>query len=327
MLNAYLCQAGHLHHCGASATAEALQNAVWIDLLRPEKDEIKLVEQATQFHVPTAAEVSEIESSSRLAMRNNVLYLSLPLISVVDDATSSISAGFVLSPDRLITVRFSDSKVFDLFAHKDPRGELPQQSAPHVLVGLLEAIVDRQADALEQVRAELDDLSRRIFRLGARGASGSKKEDAELRSALAQIGRIGELLSHVRDTQVGIGRMLPYIQSTAKEWLPKDLNARLKTMSRDIASIASFDSFVSEKLQFLLDATLGFISIAQNNVMKVLTVTSVVGIPPVLIAGIYGMNFKDMPELNWAYGYPFGWALIIVSAIIPLLIFRKNKWI
>jgi magnesium transporter len=327
MLNAYNCQTGHLQRCGTPVTAEALQDTVWIDLLRPEAEEVSMVEQATKFHVPTMDEVSEIESSSRLASHNGTLYLSLPLVSAEEGTTSSVSAGFVLSRDRLITVRFSDSRVFDLYAEKAPLSERPQHSAPHVMVGLLEALVDRQADALEQVRAELDTLSRNIFRLGARGASGRKKEDAKLRQALTTIGRIGELLSHVRDTQVGIARMLPYIQSTANDWLPTDLNSRLDVMGRDIASLSSFDNFVSEKLQFLLDATLGFISIAQNNVMKVLTVASVVGIPPVLVAGIYGMNFKEMPELNWAYGYAFGWALIIISTIIPLVLFRLNKWI
>ncbi|HQT75657.1 MAG TPA: magnesium transporter CorA family protein [Rhodopila sp.] len=303
-----------------------MRASVWIDLVRPDPVEIEQVARATQLHVPTEAEVSEIESSSRLVTRQGVLYLSLPLINR-SDGPHTTSAGFVLSRTHLMTVRFHDSRLFDGFADQVPHGEIPQETAAHVLVSLLEAIVDRQADVLEQVRADLDTMSNRIFAMGTRASSGRKQEDAALRAALGEIGRIGDLLSHVRDTQMGIARLVPYVQSVARSWLPADLAPRLDTLSQDIASIGSFDIYVSEKLQFLLDATLGFINIAQNNVMKVLTVASVVGIPPVLVAGIYGMNFKYMPELGWTWGYAFGWAMIILTALIPLAVFRWRKWI
>ena len=113
----------------------------------------------------------------------------------------------------------------------------------------------------------------------------------------------------------------------ADEWLPQDLRPRFRTLRRDIASLNDFDTHLNDKLQFLLDATLGFINIAQNNVMKVLTVVSVVGVPPVLVAGIYGMNFKLIPEYDWAWGYPYSLALIVVTALIPLAIFRWRGWI
>ena len=109
--------------------------------------------------------------------------------------------------------------------------------------------------------------------------------------------------------------------------MPKELRLRLTTLRRDIASVSDFDTHLNDKLQFLLDATLGFINIAQNNVMKVMAIASVVGIPPVLVAGVYGMNFKNIPELDWAYGYAWGWGLIILTTLIPLAIFRWRKWI
>ncbi len=148
-----------------------------------------------------------------------------------------------------------------------------------------------------------------------------------LRVTLVTLGRIGDLVSHVRESQVSAGRIVPYVESTAADWLPKELTPRLRTLRRDIASLNDFDTHLNDKLQFLLDATLGFINIAQNNVMKVLTVVSVAGVPPVLIAGIYGMNFKIMPELNWALGYPYSLALMTLSTIVPLALFRWRGWL
>jgi magnesium transporter len=197
----------------------------------------------------------------------------------------------------------------------------------HIMVGLLEAIVDRQADALEQVKAELETISHRIFCDDMAAASGRKREDALLRTTLVSLGRIGDLVSHVRESQVSAGRIVPYVETTAADWLPKELKPRLRTLRRDIASLNDFDTHLNDKLQFLLDATLGFINVAQNNVMKVLTVVSVAGVPPVLIAGIYGMNFKIMPELGWAWGYPYSLVLIALSTLVPLLIFRWRGWL
>jgi magnesium transporter len=326
MLTAYSCDTRRLQPIAGPDSA-ALRSAAWIDLVSPTADETAAVAAATGFTVPTEASASEIEVSSRLATRNGVLYLSMPLILRSEDGPRGVPAAFVLSPQQLLTVRFAPSPVFDAFASRAPRGEDAHPGSAHVLVGLLEAIVDRQADALEQIAHELDTISHRIFAMGVRQAGGRKREDATLRVTIGQIGRLGHLISHIRDTLVGAGRLGPYVKSAASDWFPKDLNPRLKTLQQDIASLSDFDTHLNDKLQFLLDATLGFISIAQNNVMKVMTIASVVGIPPVLVAGIYGMNFKTMPELDWQYGYFYGLSLIVLTTLIPLAVFRWRKWI
>ena len=251
----------------------------------------------------------------------------MPLIARSEDGARGVAAGFVLSPDRLMTVRFAPNLIFDTFISHMPRGDTPTASSAHILVNLLEAIVDRQADALEQVGQELDAISHRIFAMGVRQAGGRKHEDATLRVTLGQLGRLGDLISHIRDTLVGAARIGPYLRAAAASWLPKNITPRLKTLQADIASISDFDTHLNDKLQFLLDATLGFISIAQNNVMKVMTIASVVGIPPVLVAGIYGMNFKNIPEYDWQYGYFYCLAMIVITALIPLAVFRWRKWI
>ena len=319
MLTAFICRDGTLRR-----NAEGLADAQWIDLIQPTPGEIEQVGRATGLAIPTQAEIDEIESSSRLSMRDGVLYLSMPLVTRPETEPRSVSVGFVLSPDRLITVRFAPSRLFDRFMEQ--RGT-PARSGAHVLAALLEAIIDRQADALEEVKAELESISHRIFCPEMAEASGRKREDAMLRGTLVALGRIGDLVSHVRESQVSASRIVPYIETVAAEWLPKDLKPRFRTLRRDIASLNDFDTHLNDKLQFLLDATLGFINIAQNNVMKVLTVVSVAGVPPVLVAGIYGMNFKNMPELNWAFGYPYSLALIVLTTLIPLAIFRWRGWL
>jgi magnesium transporter len=326
MLNAFECRDGTLHRV-ANPNPDSLRQAIWIDLRNATPDEIDLVQLATGLAVPSEADVSEIETSSRLASRNGTLYLSMPLVQMADDGPRGVAAGFVVAPDRLITVRFAPSQIFDSYADRLPRGSASAACGADIFVGLMEAIVDRQADVLEQVRADLDTISHAIFAMGVNQEGGRKAEDATLRRTLGQLGRIGDLISHVRDTQVGAARIVPYVEATAAEWLPKGLLPRLVTLRQDIASVSDFDTHLNDKLQFLLDATLGFINIAQNNVMKVMAIASVVGIPPVLIAGIYGMNFKNMPEYDWAWGYAWGWGLIILTTLIPLGVFRWRKWI
>ncbi len=319
MLTAFASRDGALRR-----STDGLPDALWIDLLEPTQDEVESVSRETGLAIPSEAEINEIESSSRLATRDGVLYLSMPLVSRPETEPRLISVGLVLSPARLITVRYAASRLFDRFmeqAHTSMHG------STHVLVGLLEAIVDRQADGLEQVKAELEAISHRIFSDRMISATGRKHEDAMLRATLVTLGRLGDLISHIRESQVSAGRIVPYVEAVAADWLPKELGPRFRTLRRDIDSLNDFDTHLNDKLQFLLDATLGFINIAQNNVMKVLTVASVVGIPPVLIAGIYGMNFKSMPEYDWVWGYAYGLGVIVVSAIVPLALFKWRNWI
>jgi magnesium transporter len=320
MLTAFACTAD------GPAPTNDLRSASWIDLYDPTESEISAVMQATGLRVPTNAEVSEIEASSRLVLRGEVLYLSMPLMTM-EGGRRVVSAGFVLSAERLLTVRFAPSLVFEAYTALMQSREVPHPSGAHILVGLLGAIIDRQADAMERIRAEFDKISHRIFALAGKERAGRKIEDRILRDTLAELGRVGEQISNIREIQLGASLLLPFIEAHTKDWLPNELHAGLATLRDDIGSLRDFDEHLANKLQFLLDATLGFINIAQNDVMKVMTIASVVGIPPVLVAGVYGMNFKNIHEYDWSWGYQFGWAMIILTTLIPLAIFRWRKWI
>ena len=320
MLTAFACTAD------GPAPTNDLSAASWIDLNNPTEAEISAVTNATGLTVPTSAEVSEIEASSRLVLRGKVLYLSMPMMTL-EGGLRVVSAGFVLSAEQLLTVRFAPSLVFDAYSARIRSGDLKHTSGAHILVGLLGAIIDRQADAMERIRAEFDNISHRIFALAGKERAGRKIEDRILRDTLAELGRIGDQISNIREIQLGAALLLPFIEANTKDWLPRELHTGLATLRDDIGSLRDFDEHLANKLQFLLDATLGFINIAQNDVMKVMTIASVVGIPPVLIAGVYGMNFKYIPEYDWSWGYLYGWVMILLTTLIPLLIFRWRKWI
>ncbi len=305
-----------------------LGTARWIDLLNPSPDEVLQVEQATGLSVSSAAELQEIESSSRQYVEDGALYLSYPMVMKPDGKPPLVThVGFVLSPERLLTIRYAASRVFDLFIERLPKQAVSRQSSPEILISLIEAIVDRLADILEMVRDDLDRVSQAIFADVTDSVRKATAENRMQRAMLTDVGRAGDLISRIRDSLLGLGRMLPYIRETTAEWTPHDIHPRLKTLAEDVQSLSDYDAHLSNKVAFLQDAILGFINISQNNIIKVLTVVSVVGVPPTLFASIYGMNFKHMPELDWAWGYPYGLAVITLSAVVPLVWFRARGWL
>ena len=328
-----------LHSCAADKgiavpdlSASALPAAVvWIDLLDASEAEVGFVERATGLHVPTLTELSEIETSSRLRSENDVLYLSTPLVSrIASGEPVTTSVGFVLRHDLLITVRFAELRAFQIFAESAAKPGAVHPSSAGAFVGLLDAMIDRMADVLEGIGAELDAVSTRIFRQNpalTKVRRRPAREDADLRETLRKIGRAGDLAARIRDSLLGLGRMTPYVVSLCAKWLPAEVKPHLETARLDILSLNDYDAHLANNVQLLLDATLGLVNIEQNNIIKVLTIVSVVGVPPTLVASMYGMNFKTMPEYDWAWGYPYGLAMIALSAILPLLWFKLRGWL
>ena len=307
-----------------------LADVVWIDLMRPDPSEIAFIERATGLAVPGIEELSEIESSSRLRAENGALYLSAPLVyRSHSDEPAATAVGFVLTKNRLITIRFAELTSFTVLAQRQLPPESPPLTSASAFCDLMEMLVDRLADVLEHIADELNTLSHRLFRTGPADPSRRRRaagENAALHHILRRIGHNGDLASKIRDSLLGIGRIVPFVSSFGGEWLPPDVKPRLETLRQDVASLNDYHLHLVNKVQLLLDATLGLISIAQNNIIRVLTIVSVVGIPPTLVASMYGMNFKHMPELDWAWGYPYGLAVIALSAVLPLLWFKWRGW-
>jgi magnesium transporter len=302
-------------------------DAVWLDLVDPTEAERAAAERLTGLRVPSHEEIAEIESSSRVFMENGAAYLSMPYSLLgIDRHPTMTSAGFVLSEKHLLTLRFEKLPAFETFA--EAFCHAGRRSGAEAFVGLAEAIVDRMADVLERVAGDLAQVSRSTFRQGDNPRDhGRRRADRELRATLSAVGECGDALGNLRDSVLGMGRMATFLQPLSEAWTPPELKARLQTLRQDIASLNDYDQQLTNRVNFLLDAVLGFINIEQNNGVKVLTIVSVVGIPPTFVVGLYGMNFKNMPELNWTYGYQFGWVMIVVSIIVPLLWFKAKGWL
>jgi magnesium transporter len=303
--------------------------AVWIDLCSPTDAEIAEVEKRYELTIPSRESLSEIELSSRLRVdRHGRLTMSAPLIARSQGVADLSPTGFILVQGALVTIRFAETAVFDevhseLVRHHDP------VTGQEVLVRLLEEVVDRAADRLERIAEDLATASHAIFREPEKDAKHHRvgRETRRLRALMVRIGRSSEQMVRVRHTFLAIGRIAHFVIDRCDPKIEGSLKDRLVSVKEDIASLDEFETSLTGRVQLLLDAATGFISIEQNDVVKVLTVVSVAGVPPVLIAGIYGMNFKNMPELNWTYGYPLALAALVVSTILPVLWFKWRDWL
>ncbi len=307
--------------------AQALPaEVIWIDLLDPTDEEKALVESRVDVRIPSVEALTEIKSTSRLAVDHDVVYLSIPAVAQGDTDDAHLSpAGFILAKGVLVTVRFEPLPLFDSVVEKVKQDDA-LRSATAVFTALLEAMVDRGADVLERLGGELNKVSRSVFRGDHSRPRHIARSNNALRRALMAVGKTGDRLALARDVLLGIGRVAPFLLGLRRDWIVPEFEARLEAVTKDIGSLTDYEDHLANKVQFLLDAILGFITIQQNDLFKILTIVSVVGIPPTVVAGIYGMNFKYMPELNWVAGYPFGLAMIVLSALIPLAFFKWRGW-
>ena len=298
---------------------------VWIDLLQPTPEERDRIASEYGLRVPSQESLREIESSSRLRAEGQVLTLSMPL-TVPEERADPLPAplGFILSPSLLVSVRFTEVHGFAEVRARLEKGVAPPMDSTAVFAALIETMVDYRADLLESMSAQVGAVSKRVF---ARHPGTRRVAlDGALREMLAAVGAAGERLSEIRESLLGLQRIVGFSCEMTHDWMRPEIQARLTTARGDLASLSDYETDLWGKIHFLLDAILGFINTDQNDIFKVLTMVSVVGIPPTLIASMYGMNFHNMPELSWRYGYQFGLALILVSTILPIVWFKWRGW-
>jgi magnesium transporter len=322
MIAAHAMSEGRMTQTG---TGEHLGLALWIDLFEPSEEEERQVEALLSIDLPTREEMEEIELSSRLYSDAGAAFMTAIIPAQVHgDAPEMLPVTFVLAEGRLVSIRYHDPSAFRIVTGRLEKGPFPHLCAEDVLVMLLEAVVDREADVLERAGREIDAISRRIFR--RHGAKPT--QPGEFQTTLEEIGRKGDLVSNIRDSLASLDRLSVYLsQVVALRGAGKGVREQVKTLSRDIRSIADHADSLSQKITFLLDATLGMINIEQNAIIKIFSVAAVVFLPPTLIASIYGMNFEHMPELGWPLGYPAALGLMIVSAVLPYLYFQRRGWL
>lgn len=327
MLQSFIPQAQGLVRAPLAPGTPIPPEALWIDLIEPTPEEEKFVEQALGIDVPTREEMKEIEASNRLYEDNGTLYMTITIVTKLDtDLPVNSQITFILAGQRLITNRYVDPQPFQRFIAYAEKHPGTCTSAGALLAGLIEAIVNRMADVLERVGTDLDQLSDEVFSPPKRRRSASSRT-RDSRAVLARVGQNGDLTSKARESLVTLGRLLAFVQQSSAIPPQSDVRARFRTLNRDVMALSDHATFLSGKATFLLEAVLGMLNIEQNNVIKIFSVAAVVLLPPTLIASIYGMNFRFMPEFEWAYGYPFAIALMVVSAILPYLYFKRRGWL
>jgi magnesium transporter len=302
-------------------------DTVWIDLLDPTNAEEAIVEQAIGLSVPTRDEMAEIEQSSRLYEENGAIYMTATVLAGLDENDPiATPVTFVLTNSHLITVRYADPKPIRIFADSLTRHPEQLGNAMETLVKLLDAIVDRLADSLEHVASEIEQISKRVFRRSA-DERGKRIPALKLEALLVRIGNCQDLLAKARETAGSTARLLTFVAACSHFRGNTEQRDHIRSLSDDIDSLTDHSGFLSNNITFLLDASLGLINIEQNAILKIFSVASVILLPPTLVGAIYGMNFTHMPEINWLYGYPMALIVMLLSAALPYLYFRRKGWL
>ena len=302
------------------------EEAVWLDLLEPVADEERLVEARLGVEVPTREEMREIESSSRLYEEDGALYLTATVVTKLDtDLPENSQVTFILKGPRLVTNRYVDPLPFRRYIAYAERHPATCGTAPAILAGLLESIVNRIADVIERVGADLDLSSAEVF-TNPRSRPRARRAQRDFRKVLERIGQSGELIAKARESLMSLSRLIAFVQQASVP-LPTDVRNRLRTLSKDVVAMSDHASFLGSNVNFILDATLGMINIDQNNILKIFSVVTVFLLPPSVIAGIFGMNFEHIPGLASPWGFGAALVLMLLSAILPYLEFRRRGWL
>jgi magnesium transporter len=298
--------------------------AIWIDLINPTVEEDRKVQEFVGVPVPTRVDPDFTEPPEAYYSENGVHYLHALFISEPEDTPDVTGVTFVIAMNALVTVRYHPVETFDLFSQKLCKAPV-QALFPDVLaLNLVNTSLNRTARALGKTGESLDRIASAVFR-----AKGDRSKRNQVYSeTLDALGREDEKISNLRESMVSVERLLLFLMSEGRpENAPKSVREATKTALRDLQTMEQDASFKAQKVQFLLDSTLGRINLLQNDIIKLFSVIAVIFMPPTVIASIYGMNFKEMPELDWHWGYPLAIALMACSAIGPYMFFRWKNWL
>jgi magnesium transporter len=333
VITAYCYRSGRIHRRLIGPGDPLPEGCTWVDALKPTEEERSALTATLGVDLPSLADMMEIEASSRLYSDNDCAYMTAPVVANAEtEAPESNALTLVLTATTLVTLRYIEPKSIGIFADRLDRNPALAATNITVLVGLLDTMVDRTADVLEVIASRLERLSTDVFDRSwpqeTRGPAANRKRppaERDLQEVLRGIGKAGDLTGKVRDSLAGLGRMVAY--ASVKVSLTNEQKRTLKTVQRDIQSLTEHADFQAQRVSFLLDATLGAINIEQNNIVKIFSIVSAAFVPPTLIASIYGMNFENMPELSWPFGYPLALGVMVASGVLPLLYFKRRGWL
>lgn len=315
-----------LAHRTLAADEEIPPGSIWIDLLNPTPAEDAKVERHLGISIPTKEEMHDLEPSEIIYAENGAHYMTSRIICHSDTNVPRLAdVTFILTEKALVTVRYDEPGAFSIFLNRVTKPGGCELEPAGVIEGLVEAVVDRAAEVLRGVGDRIDMRSRQIFD----GDSANVEQGRVYQAVVRKIGQYEHIISNVRESMVSVERVLLYLSANFKRTkkAASGFNPEWRSAIRDVQAIEEHATFLSNKLQFMLNATLGLVSIEQNKIIKLFSVVAVALMPPTLVASSYGMNFKNMPELEWSYGYPMALAMMVVFAVLPYIFFRWKKWL
>ncbi len=290
---------------------------VWVDLEDPSSEEKHWIAVRFGLIIPEDIIDDDLEESARFYEENDAIHIRSDFLIDDQETPHNIRVAFILHKNVLFSVHKEDLPVFRLLRMRARRIPALIEDAKDVLLKLYDADAEYSADTLEGIYDDLEKVSKRVLK--------DEVNDQAAAEALAAIARQEDLNGRIRRNVMDTRRALSFMMRA--RMLNTDQFEEARQILRDIDSLDSHTAFLFDKINFLMDATVGFININQNKIIKIFSVASVAFLPPTLIASIYGMNFKAMPELDWAAGYPFAVVLMLCSAVAPFWYFRRKGWL
>jgi magnesium transporter len=286
----------------------------WLDLMSPTTEELATVERCLKLELPTRQESEEIEFSSRYWEDETGIDINTYFLVKQDDKYHNETVSFILKRHFIVTIRFSDHRIFTEFSRRLRLNPRAFRDGADILNGILAMRVDMDADILEA-------LSKSIASIGRKEPQSFDNPT----TFLEYITDYEDINITIRENLTDKHRVLSSLLKSTM--ISEPLKKEFSMMMKDVNSLIISANFNFERLDYLQNLFLNHMSVEQNKVIKIFTVMSVIFLPPTMIASIYGMNYKHMPELEWVFGYPFALGLIILSAVLPLYIFKKKGWL
>ena len=319
MINLFVLQKGRLAQEQVDERNELLQHKpIWIDVVSPDDEELAWIKEAYNVVLPELEDLGDLEASARyFEGEDENIHIRTDFLLAEDEASRNVRVAFVLTRDVLFSIHDEDLPVFRLVRLRARMRPGSVRNAKDVLMDLYATDAEYSADSIEEIYERLEEASRRVL--------AENVTDAAAADVLETIAREEDLNGRIRRNVMDTRRAVSFLMRS--QLLSAEQQDEARQILRDIDSIENHTAFLFDKINFLMDATVGFININQNKIIKIFSVASVSLLPPTLVASSYGMNFAFMPELQWQYGYPLALLLMVLSAVVPMLYFRKRGWL
>lgn len=287
---------------------------MWIDMLSPEPAEFNTVERLFEIEFPSKQETEEIEISSRYWESDKDITVNSYFLIVEKETAYNETVTFIIQDSLLVTIRYRELRIFAECARRIVVSPSLFKDGTYILSYIFDTRIDLDADIIEGLSKNISGLRKKL-----------SSDDLENEDILDFIVHYENLNTNIRDSLIDKQRIISALLKSHK--LPEYVKNNFRIMIKDVNSLVDNAKYNFDRLDYIQNIFLGSLSIEQNNVIKIFTVINVIFIPPTLVASIYGMNFTHFPEVHWKYGYMFSWALMIASAILPLYIFKKKRWL